>query len=200
MIKITIKLLFLILIAALGYNAALYMRDQNINLTIAVLDYNITINIALAFLCFGFAIITSIIILRLLVYIINLPTSIIQYKNNFWGLSTEKVILNCYNNIIMATNFDNARLVLAKLFQNSASRYLHYLHFINLNITNDFSQKIVSLRYLINIKEYRVFALKKLAKIYVEIGYYDEALELISCINEDDVNSLLSIYTNLPCG
>ena len=195
-----ITLFLLLLVATVGYSFAIYLQGYSEYIDIQILDYEIKINLLFAFsLLVMFAIIMHILFVTLL-YIFNIPKLLINYKNKLFTQEPEKYLFKIYNKLIQGKIESNDITKLEESFKYLPEKYKPHLHFLNANISKDFGAKIISLRYLLDQSEYNNFAVKKLAKIYIDIGYWQNAIELVEKINQNDVEILIlkfEIYYHL---
>lgn len=135
-----------------------------------------------------------------LLYILNIPKLLLSYKNKLFTQEPEKYLFKIYNKLIQGKIESPDISKLEESFKYLPEKYKPYLHFLNANISKDFGAKIISLRYLLDQSEYNNFAVKNLAKIYIDIGYWQNAIELVEKINQIDVEILIlkfEIYYHL---
>ena len=195
-----IKFFLVLLVAISGYMLAIYLQAYSDYVDIQIWDYVIKIN--LLFAC-GLAIVFSMIMHLLFValrYILNIPQQLINYKNKIFTQEPEKYLFKVYTKLVEGKIEKTDISKLEDAFKYLPERYKTYLHFLNSNIAQDFSSRMISLRYLLNTREYNNFSIKHLTKIYIDIGYWQNALELVEQDNQNDAEILIlkfEIYYHL---
>jgi len=199
MLKITIKFIVFFFLILIGYSIAIYLKDYNNIIYIQFLDYSIDINFLFGIGILLLSLLIFNILCRCLLIILSIPKKIINYKNSLFKTDPEKLILNYYVSLTRAdSNISSEELIRA--LNIVPDQYKAHIHFIIVHYTKDFSQTITSLQYLIST-EYKIFATKKLANIYLGIGKFKEALNLVETLpSSNDIELLLlmlNIYSKL---
>lgn len=191
MLLITVKFILFFSLIIVGYLAAAYLKDYNNFIHIEIFDYSIDLNIIVMIGALILLILISNVLIYYLKCLILIPYRIIRGYNKAMKNQPEKFLVNCYAKFLKGEkNLSSDQLSKALLIL--PEEYMGHIHFLLINVTEDFGQKITSLNYLIKLPEYKFIAQKKLAELYLSINHLEKAKSLIETLtNSSDLDVLL---------